>query len=45
MPRNIADKIAERFEEAVIFLADYKNDIPAEDDPYKDYPIPDDLMW
>lgn len=45
VPRNIADKIAERFEEAVIFLADYKNDIPAEDDPYKDYPIPDDLMW
>ncbi len=45
VPRNIADKIAQRFQEAVIFLADYKNDVPAEDDPYKDYPVPDDLMW
>lgn len=45
VPRNIADKIAQRFQEAVIFLADYKNDTLAEDDPYKDYPVPDDLMW
>ena len=45
VPRNIADKIAQRFQEAVIFLADYKNDTPTEDDPYKDYPVPDDLMW
>lgn len=45
VPRNIADKIAQRFQEAVIFIADYKNDIPDDDDPYKDYPVPDDLMW
>lgn len=45
VPRNIADKIAQRFQEAVIFLADYKNDTLADDDPYKDYPVPDDLMW
>ncbi|MBC54027.1 MAG: nucleoprotein/polynucleotide-associated enzyme [Gammaproteobacteria bacterium] len=45
VPRNIADKIAQRFQDAVIFLADYKNDTLSEDDPYKDFPIPDDLMW
>jgi len=45
VPRVVADKIAERQAETVIFLADQKNDQPAEDDPYKDFPIPDDLMW
>lgn len=45
VPRNIADKIAQRFQEAVMFVADYKKDSLAEDDPYKDYPVPDDLMW
>jgi hypothetical protein len=45
VPRNIADKIAQRFHEAVIFLADYTNDVLSDDDPYKDYPVPDDLMW
>jgi uncharacterized protein YaiL (DUF2058 family) len=45
VPRNIADKIAQRFQEAVIFVADYRNDTPEDDDPYKDYPVPDDLMW
>jgi uncharacterized protein YaiL (DUF2058 family) len=45
IPRIVADKIAERDADAVIFLADRQKDAPAEDDPYKDYPIPDDLMW
>jgi len=45
VPRNIADKIAQRFQEAVMFVADYNNDTLADDDPYKDYPVPDDLMW
>jgi uncharacterized protein len=45
VPRNIADKIAERFADAIIFLADKASDAQAEDDPYKDYPVPDDLMW
>lgn len=45
VPKNVADKIAERFAEAIIFLADNQPDTPEEDDPYKDFPIPDDLMW
>ncbi|ALO47152.1 DUF2058 domain-containing protein [Pseudohongiella spirulinae] len=45
VPRNIADKIAERFGEAVVFLAAKNESDTAEDDPYKDYPVPDDLMW
>ncbi len=45
VPRATADKVAERFPEALVFLADPSNDQPDEDDPYKDFPIPDDLMW
>lgn len=45
VPRNAADKIAERVPEAVIFIAQKPVVAPAEDDPYKDYQIPDDLMW
>ena len=45
IPRIVADKIAERDPAALIFLVDRKADALPEDDPYKDYPIPDDLMW
>jgi len=45
VPRNVADKVAERFADAVIFIADNQASEPDEDDPYKDFPIPDDLMW
>lgn len=45
VPRNVADKIAERVPEAVIFIAEPKANQVDEDDPYKDFPIPDDLMW
>lgn len=45
VPRAVADKVAERFAEAVVFLADPDSNQPDEDDPYKDFPIPDDLMW
>lgn len=45
VPRNVADKVAERFADAVIFVADQAASEPDEDDPYKDFPIPDDLMW
>lgn len=45
VPKNVADKIAERFAEAVVFIAEDQPDKPDEDDPYKDFPIPDDLMW
>lgn len=45
VPRVIADKIAERLPAAVIFVADQQAGQVDEDDPYKDFPIPDDLMW
>jgi len=45
VPRNIADKIAERFSDAVVFLANRSDDADEKDDPYRDHPIPDDLMW
>lgn len=45
VPRNIADKVAERFKDAVVFIASHDTEQVAEDDPYKDYQIPDDLMW
>lgn len=44
-PRNIADKIAERFADAVVFLVDKNASKDTDDDPYKDFPVPDDLMW
>ncbi len=44
VPRPIADKVAERFEEAVIFVAD-QNQNDDDYDPYEEFPIPDDLMW
>ncbi|MCH8551011.1 MAG: DUF2058 domain-containing protein [Natronospirillum sp.] len=45
VPKAIAEKVAERFPEALISLADPKANEVDEDDPYKDFPIPDDLMW
>lgn len=45
VPRTSAEKVAERFPEALIFLARPEDQQPDEDDPYKDFPIPDDLMW
>lgn len=45
VPRIVADKIAERDTKAVL-VANVKSSQQAdEDDPYKDYVIPDDLMW
>lgn len=45
VPRVVADKIAERDEQAVVVANTRTEDNLAEDDPYKDYVIPDDLMW
>lgn len=45
IPRIVADKIIQRDEKAVI-VANTKNQTQSDDDdPYKDYVIPDDLMW
>ena len=43
--RPVAEKISERDASFVVVLNDGSNDQVDEDDPYKDYQIPDDLMW
>ena len=45
VPEVVARKIEARRPGAVLFLYDRSNDVVDEDDPYKDYPIPDDLEW
>ena len=45
VPEAIAEKIKARSPESVLFLHDRNKDRIDEDDPYKDYPIPDDLEW
>lgn len=45
VPRNIAEKAAERFADVLIYIAPDHDQQVDEDDPYKDYQIPDDLMW
>lgn len=45
VPRIVADKIAQRDEQAVVVANTKSNQQLEEDDPYKDYVIPDDLMW
>lgn len=44
VPAMVADKIAQRDLASIVFRADKKEDISA-DDPYADYQIPDDLDW
>lgn len=46
VPRVVADKILQR-DATTVVLANTHNATPEqeEDDPYKDYVIPDDLMW
>ena len=45
VPRNIAEKAAQRFADVLIYIAPEQEAQVDEDDPYKDYQIPDDLMW
>lgn len=45
VPRIVADKIAQRDEGAVVVANTKATQQVEEDDPYKDYVIPDDLMW
>lgn len=44
VPNQVADKIAQRDESYVVPLKIESQEV-AEDDPYADYQIPDDLMW
>jgi uncharacterized protein YaiL (DUF2058 family) len=45
VPRVVADKVALRDEASIIWAKASEAAEPDEDDPYKDYVIPDDLMW
>ncbi len=45
VPRIVADKIAQRDDKFVIVANTKADNKVDEDDPYKDYVIPDDLMW
>ena len=46
VPADAAQKIKERDERCVIVLNDPKQaNAPADDDPYAEYKVPDDLMW
>jgi hypothetical protein len=45
VPMEVARKIAERDPDTVIELNLHDDSISAEDDPYADYKIPDDLTW
>ncbi|WP_261815852.1 DUF2058 domain-containing protein [Vibrio gallicus] len=45
IPTIVAEKIATRVPEAVVSTSESTADDVDEDDPYKDYVIPDDLMW
>lgn len=45
VPTVVAEKIRQRDEQAVLLLSERGSQDVDEDDPYKDFPIPDDLMW
>ena len=45
VPMKVARKIAQRDAETVIEMNDEDTTAGAEDDPYADYKIPDDLIW
>ena len=48
VPKEIAERIRERDENMVVPMVQPKDGAPAEaaaEDPYKDFVVPDDLMW
>lgn len=45
VPSGIAEKIAQRHEQAVVHISVADDSQPDEDDPYAEFQIPDDLMW
>jgi uncharacterized protein YaiL (DUF2058 family) len=45
VPKKVAEKISERNEESIIYLYEKSKDLIDENDPYKDFQIPDDLEW
>lgn len=45
VPKAVAQKISERDAKYVVQNTNIESSPPAEDDPYADYQIPDDLTW
>ncbi|MED5388363.1 MAG: DUF2058 domain-containing protein [Pseudomonadota bacterium] len=45
VPTVVAEKIRQRDTASVLLLNERGSQAEDEDDPYKDFPIPDDLMW
>ena len=45
VPRDIGERIRGYDARAVVSLQESSTDMPSEDDPYKDYVVPDDLKW
>ena len=45
IPAQVAEKIKQRDASFILVLNDKADDTLAEDDPYADFQIPDDLMW
>jgi len=43
--QRISDRIPETKDEVILYLHDRSKDVVDEDDPYKDFQIPDDLEW
>lgn len=43
LPADVAERVEQRL--AAVILPRPEPEQPEEEDPYKDYPIPDDLMW
>ena len=45
VPAGVAEKIAQRHEQAVVQMNTSDDSQADEDDPYADFQVPDDLMW
>ncbi len=45
VPAHIGEKILQLDPERTVFRNASEDEASAEDDPYRDHPIPDDLMW
>jgi uncharacterized protein YaiL (DUF2058 family) len=45
VPAQVADKISQRDQDAVLLRHDASQSEDDQDDPYAEYKIPDDLMW
>ncbi len=45
VPTEVTGKLLERDADLFVYRVEPTGDTPGEDDPYRDFPIPDDLQW